>query len=152
AGPRLDLRVGINTGWVFAGRVGGKTRKDFTVIGDAVNVAARLQQGAPPGSIVIGQETFRHVEGLFEVETLPPMSAKGKSDALAAHRVVGTIAPTLRLSIPRFDFYGSPTQFVGRAAEMSRFDEVLESALAEQRPQTLTIVGAPGLGRSRVLA
>ncbi|MGZ6095857.1 MAG: protein kinase domain-containing protein, partial [Polyangiales bacterium] len=97
---KLGLRIGINTGRVFAGRVGA--RRDFTVMGDAVNVASRLQAHAPEASIVIGRDTFRHVTGLFQVEELPPVQAKGKSEPLVCYRVIATAG---REVVPSEDFY-----------------------------------------------
>jgi len=148
---RPPVTIVIHTGRVFAGRVGGTSRKDFTIIGEAVNLAARLLPSAPKGSVVIGRDTQRHVAGLFEVEPIEP--------AAAAYRVLGR-APGGR-AIPPSDFHGLPTKLVGRGSETSGltdlFDAVAaeplsETVASEQRAQLVTLVGPPGVGRSRLLA
>ncbi|MGZ3452241.1 MAG: protein kinase domain-containing protein [Polyangiales bacterium] len=142
---KLGLRIGINTGRVFAGRVGA--RRDFTVMGDAVNVASRLQAHAPEASIVIGRDTFRHVTGLFQVEELPPVQAKGKSEPLVCYRVIATAG---REVVPSEDFYGAPTKFVGRRAELERLVDVLDQTISDRRAHLVTAVAPPGAGKSRL--
>jgi class 3 adenylate cyclase/tetratricopeptide (TPR) repeat protein/tRNA A-37 threonylcarbamoyl transferase component Bud32 len=142
---KLGLRIGINTGRVFAGRVGA--RRDFTVMGDAVNVASRLQAHAPEASIVIGRDTFRHVTGLFQVEELPPVQAKGKSEPLVCYRVLATAA---RETVPSEDFYGAPTKFVGRRAELERLVDALDQTVGDRRAQLVTTVAPPGAGKTRL--
>ncbi|MBK7396858.1 MAG: tetratricopeptide repeat protein [Myxococcales bacterium] len=145
---KLTLRVGINTGRVFAGRVGGGARRDFTVMGDAVNVASRLQGHAPESSIVIGRDTFRHVTGVFQVEELAPVVAKGKSEPLACYRVIG---PEKRLvEEPQDEFYGAPTRFVGRRAEADRLADLFDQVSADRRAHLALVHGPPGAGKSRV--
>jgi class 3 adenylate cyclase/predicted ATPase/tRNA A-37 threonylcarbamoyl transferase component Bud32 len=142
---KLGLRIGINTGRVFAGRVGA--RRDFTVMGDAVNVASRLQAHAPDASIVIGRDTFRHVTGLFQVEELPPVQAKGKSEPLVCYRVIATAA---RETVPSDDFYGAPTKFVGRRAEIERLIDSLDQTVGDRRAHLVTVVAPPGVGKTRL--
>jgi adenylate cyclase len=88
--PRLDLRTGINTGSVVAGDIGSPKRKDYSVLGDAVNLAARLEsQVAKPGQIVIGEATYAEVKDHFECEYLGTFSLKGKKKEVGAYRVLG---------------------------------------------------------------
>ena len=145
---RLSLRIGINTGRVFAGRVGGATRRDFTVMGDAVNVASRLQAHAPEAAIVVGRDTYRHVTGLFQVDELPPVVAKGKSEPLICYRVVGPASQ--RAVVPQDEFYGSLTRFVGRRPDVDRLLDVIEQTMSDRRAHLVTLVATAGAGKSRL--
>src|SRR5262249_5976014 len=92
AEPVLTLHVGVNTGTVVAGAIGHDRRRDYTVLGDAVNVAARLEAAADSGEIVVGFETHRRACHAFDFEPLGELSLKGKSRPLAAYRVLGPLA------------------------------------------------------------
>jgi len=86
---QIQIRIGINTGPVIAGDIGGAGRKDYTVIGNTVNVASRLEsQIARPGDVVIGPETRRAVGSLFQTEALPGVQLKGKTELIIPHRVI----------------------------------------------------------------
>ena len=92
ARPKLDLRTGINSGTAMAGDIGSPKRKDYSVLGDAVNLAARLEsQVAKPGQIVIGEATYEQVREYFECEYLGHVSLKGKKQEVAAYRVIGDV-------------------------------------------------------------
>jgi serine/threonine protein kinase/tetratricopeptide (TPR) repeat protein len=143
---RIHARIGIDSGRVFTG--GGTAGRPLTVIGDAVNIAAELQQAAPSGAIFVGRSTFRQIVGSFHVE--PVAAAGGRLDAPAAHRLLG-LAPS-RPDLPPTDFLGHPTKFVGRASEVQAVLDAFEAVESEGRPRMLTFVGAPGAGRSRLLA
>jgi class 3 adenylate cyclase len=78
-GLSLQMRIGINTGLVVVGRIGDDLRMDYTAVGDTTNLAARLQQMAPPGSVVISAATHQHVAGFFEARDLGEMPMKGRS-------------------------------------------------------------------------
>jgi len=145
---KLSLRIGVNTGRVFAGRVGGANRKDFTVMGDAVNVASRLQSASPETSIVIGRDTYRHVTGLFQVEELPPIIAKGKSEPLLCYRVLGNASQ--RAVVPEDEFYGAPTKFVGRRGDLERLQDLLDQTTGDRRAHLVTVVGPAGAGKTRL--
>src|SRR6059058_4577562 len=82
-GTRLELRIGVNTGEVVTGT------EERLATGDAVNVAARLEQAAEPGEILLGEQTLRLVHNAVEIEPVAPVEAKGKSEPLAAYRLVG---------------------------------------------------------------
>src|SRR3989454_6013020 len=86
-GRRLALRVGANTGIAVTGAVGDK-ESEFGVLGDAVNVAARLEQAAEPGEILVGDATYRRTPGMFAYEPHPPVAAKGKTAPLVAWRLL----------------------------------------------------------------
>ena len=74
----LDIHVGINTGHVIAGEIGARGRRDYSVMGDAVNLAARLEDASPNGQIYIGPSTYRQTTALFDFEMLPPLKLQGK--------------------------------------------------------------------------
>lgn len=141
----LSLRAGIDTGWVFSGGGARGTRRDESVTGEPVNAAVRLLARVDRAGIVIGQATYRHVSGLFDLE---PLHA-GVDPKDAAYSVLGRSQQ--RGIVCQTDFHGIATKLVGRAAEMQRIDDAVETALSERRAQFLTLTGAPGLGRSRLL-
>lgn len=85
---RFDVRFGINTGRVVAGNVGSPTRMDYTVIGDSVNIASRLESGAQPNQIRIGEETFRHTKGKFKTREIGPQTLKGRSEPVIVYEVL----------------------------------------------------------------
>src|SRR5205085_1162570 len=87
-GVAFQLRVGVNSGEVVAGAIGG----GYTVIGDAVNVASRLQSAARPGSVTVGERTYRATVGAIEYRELEPLVLKGKSEPVPAWEAVRVIA------------------------------------------------------------
>ena len=89
-GISLRLRIGIHTGLVVVGTVGNDLRVDFKAVGDTVNLAARLEQLAEPGSIVVSEKTYRLVDGLFRVEALGEKSVKGKTNPVMIFSVIGS--------------------------------------------------------------
>ena len=139
-GVSLLVRIGVNTGEVVAG-----DRSDTLVTGDAVNVAARLEQAAEPGTVLIGEETFRLVRDAVAVEPVPPLEVKGKAEPLVAFRVVEVTAGVAGVA-RRLD---SP--MVGREREFARLRQTFEAAIADRSCQLFTILGTPGVGKSRLV-
>ncbi|KRT61786.1 MAG: adenylate/guanylate cyclase [Chloroflexi bacterium CSP1-4] len=140
-GVRLTNRTGVNTGEVVAGDV---TAGQRLVTGDVVNTAARLEQAAPPNEILLGDSTFRLVRDAVEIERVEPLSLKGKADPVPAYRLLavrGGEAVTRHLERP----------LVGRHKELAALDEALAAAVAERRPQLVTVLGSAGVGKSRLL-
>ena len=85
---RFQVRIGINTGVVVAGNIGSKNRMEYTVIGDAVNVASRLENAAKPNSILVGERTFEYTRNYFEFEDVGYLELKGKKRKVKAYRVI----------------------------------------------------------------
>src|SRR3989440_8509481 len=138
-GRNLALRIGINTGLAVAGAVGDK-ESEFGVLGDAVNVAARLEQAAEPGEVLVGAATYRLAPGLFAYEPHPPVAAKGKTAPLVAWRL-------LRVETEATD---RRAPLIGRESEMALLVGALEDALAG-KGHIVSIVGEAGLGKTRLV-
>jgi class 3 adenylate cyclase/tetratricopeptide (TPR) repeat protein len=134
----LQVRIGVNTGEVVAGA--GET----LVTGDAVNVAARLEQAADTGEVLIGAATERLVRSRLHAEPTEPLALKGKSEPVTAFRVL-----TLLDDVPAFT-RPIAAPFVGRREELERLEQALEAAVQARAPQLATIIGPPGIGKSRL--
>jgi predicted ATPase/class 3 adenylate cyclase len=141
-GVRLAARVGVNTGEVVAGDPSAGQR---LATGDAINVAARLEQAAPEMQVLIGEQTYRLVRHRVEVEPLEPLAVKGKSGRVPAY---------LLLAVHRADHVvvdARSTQIVGRALESARLIQEFELAVSTRSCALITIVGEAGLGKSRLI-
>src|SRR3954454_17657580 len=144
-GVSFALRVGINGGEVVAGAIGG----GYTVIGDAVNVAARLQSAAQPGRVMVGERTQRATADAIEYTELEPLILKGKSEPVPAWEAVGVIAKQpVRRAIPA----RPAAPLVGREFELELLDDLLERIEREERPHLVSVLGEAGVGKSRLLA
>jgi class 3 adenylate cyclase/tetratricopeptide (TPR) repeat protein len=140
-GVRLEARIGVNTGEVVTGEAASGER---LATGDAVNVAARLEQAAAPGQILLGEETRRLARDAIEVEPIEPFSLKGKADVVAAYRLL-QVAEDAPAYERRFD-----APLVGRREELARLRAAFGQAVAERRCQLATVLGPPGIGKSRL--
>ena len=133
----LQARIGVMTGEVVTGT------EERLATGDAVNVAARLEQAAAPGEVLIGQPTFQLVGESVEVESVEPLALKGKAEPVPAYRLVAVRAAPER----RHD-----SRFVGRARELELVRAAWARAQEERRCELVTIVGTPGVGKTRLVA
>ena len=138
---RIDTRIGVNTGEVV---VGDPSSGQSFVTGDCVNVAARLQQMAAPGEILLGDATHRRVHGAVDAEAIQPLVVRGKADAVRAWRLLGVNPGVDRIPWPE------DTPFVGRQSEIQELHRWLNDAVALRRCRLVTCIGAPGVGKSRL--
>ena len=134
----LEVRIGVNTGEVVAGT--GET----LATGDAVNVAARLEQAAEAGEVLIGSVTERLVRDAVRTEAVEPLVVKGKQEPVVAFRVLGLVDEVPAFTRP------IDAPFVGRRDELEELERALALAVETRTPQLATIVGAPGIGKSRL--
>jgi class 3 adenylate cyclase len=141
-GARIQIRTGVNTGEVVAGDSSGG--QSF-VTGDAVNVAARLEQAADPGEILIGEETHRLVRDAVRVEPVEPLELKGKAARVPAFRLLG-ITPGAPQFARRLD---SP--LVGRTEELAKLEHAFEETIGLRACRIATVVGDAGAGKSRLV-
>ncbi len=146
AGTELPVRIGVHRGPVFAGDVGPQYRRTYTVMGDTVNMAARLMGKANPGQIITTADVLDR-SPTFAAEALPPMQLKGKRAPVHAFSVVGA----RRARAGAVTGSGHQLPFVGRDAEMHTLDVMLTAARAGAGA-VVEIVGAPGIGKSRLVA
>jgi class 3 adenylate cyclase len=139
----LRVRVGVNTGEVIFAPVGPGGRRELTVMGDAVNTAARLQAAAPPEGVLLGEATHAACAHAIACEAMEPILAKGKEAPLRvwlAHGV--TSAPADRPL--------SAAPFIGRDAELELLARAWARTSGELHPQLVTLVGPPGIGKTRL--
>ena len=142
-GVRIGVRTGVHTGEVYAG---DPAQGDPFATGDAVVVAQRLEATAAPGEILVGDATIRLVRDAVTVESVPPLDLKGKSEAVIAWRLLD-VDPAAAGVARRLD---SP--LVGRTAELALLRHELELVTAERACRVATILGEPGVGKSRLAA
>src|SRR3954470_12267080 len=143
-GVTFALRVGLNTGEVLAGAVGSA----YTVTGDTVNVASRLQTAASPGTVTVGERTMRATSEAIRYDELEPLTLKGKSEPVPAWEAVGLISEqaVVRAASSR------EAPLVGRDYEIGTIECLYERVMREGRPHLVTLIGEAGVGKSRLLA
>ncbi|MGZ4124612.1 MAG: ATP-binding protein [Actinomycetota bacterium] len=139
----LQIRVAVNTGEAVVA-LGEGPQVGEAVAGDVVNTASRMQPLAPPGGVVIGEATYRHVRDRFVAERLPPSRVKGKAEPIIVWQVFGERDPGTTARV-------STTSFVGREHELRLLEEVLDRATTTSTPQVATITGEAGIGKSRLV-
>jgi ABC-type oligopeptide transport system substrate-binding subunit/class 3 adenylate cyclase len=143
----FGVRVGIHTGQVVVGEVGADLRMEYTAMGEAPNLAARLEGAAEPGTVLISGATHRFVKPLLETEALEPIKVKGWEEPVAIYRVFAARDEVYKVrGIP-----GLESPLVGREAECAALQESLERLQAGVGG-IVTIVGEAGLGKSRLVA
>jgi class 3 adenylate cyclase/tetratricopeptide (TPR) repeat protein len=139
----LQVRIGINTGEAV---IAADRRETETVVGDVVNTASRLEGVAPVGGVVVGEPTFRATRRVFDYQPLPLVRVKGKAEPLAIWRAISARS---RLGVISDQTPASP--FLGRATELEQLQATYTRTRDEALVQLVTIVGEPGVGKSRLV-
>ncbi len=145
-GFALRMRIGLNTGEVLAGLVGGVEHKDYTVMGDAVNLASRLEHACPVGRILISADTARPLHALFEFEPPQQITVKGKVEPVTVYIVIGSRIERGRVR----GFANLSAPMIGREAELVELQAIGETAFSARRWQIATVTGEAGVGKSRL--
>jgi class 3 adenylate cyclase/ketosteroid isomerase-like protein len=130
----LGLRVGINTGEIVL------ADGDADLVGDAINVAARLEAACTPGEVLVGEETWRLTRSRVEYEVLGEVDVKGRDEAVATFRVLADAVEDDEQATP----------FVGRVEELARLRAVFDEAVGSEVARLATVIGAPGVGKTRI--
>ncbi|HEU5297016.1 MAG TPA: adenylate/guanylate cyclase domain-containing protein, partial [Burkholderiaceae bacterium] len=142
----FNIRVGLHTGDVL---LGGGVDAEASIRGIAVSIAARMEQSAPPGTLRISQDTYRHVRGMFQVEVQPAIELKGLDQPFSTYLVMRAMPS--RLQVKARGIEGVETRMIGRDAELAVLRESFERAFVERQPSAVIVVAEAGIGKSRLL-
>jgi class 3 adenylate cyclase/tetratricopeptide (TPR) repeat protein len=145
-GIPIQIRVGLNSGDVVVRSIGSDLKMDYTAVGQTTHLAARMEQLATPGSILITAETLRLAEGYVEVKSLGPVNIKGLSEPVEAYEVAGAGPARSRMEAAAAR---GLSRFVGRDDEIHALQQALEKA-GVGHGQIVAVVGEPGVGKSRL--
>lgn len=139
-GLRIALRIGVNTGLVVAGAVGGHEKREYTVLGETVNLAQRMEACATVGTVLVTEETYRLTSHAFRFARKPSVSLSGRSQPIACHELLGPSEVPL----------DQGDVFIGRQDEQSRLGQLWNTAQSG-RPQALVVQGEAGVGKTALL-
>lgn len=142
----FNLRVGVNTGQVV---LGGGIEAENSAVGMTINLAARMESSAPSGGLLISYETYRHVRGLFDMQAQPLITVKGKDEPIQTYLVLG--ARQLEFRNTGRGVEGVETRMIGRTDELQRLQSYFSDTVQNAETHLVTIVGDPGVGKSRLL-
>lgn len=145
-GRDLSIHIGINTGSVIVGGLGGNGLMNYTAIGDSVNMARRLEENAPPGHILVSEVVHRQTHRLFNFESLPPLWLKNVSHGVTAFRVIS--AKTKAVSMRGIEGLFAP--MIGREEEYSRITHMVDQLASKKVGGVILVVGEGGMGKSRL--
>lgn len=140
----LGLHIGINTGEVMGGLMGPEDRRDYTVMGDTVNTASRLESAAPSGTILVGEETWRATKQIIRYKAVTEIFAKGKTNPVRSWEALGIIKDADRSK-------QASTLFLGRDEETGILHGIWSKTVRDSQPHLITVIAEPGVGKSRLL-
>jgi predicted ATPase/class 3 adenylate cyclase len=146
-GTPVQIRVGLNSGEVVVRSIGSDLHMDYTAVGQTTHLAARMEQVAKPGSVLVTGDTLALAEGYVQVKPLGAVTVKGLETAMQAYELIGTGPARSRLQASAAR---GLTRFVGRASELQQLAQALDRAIAGHG-QTVAVVGEAGVGKSRLL-
>ncbi|HIE06112.1 MAG TPA: tetratricopeptide repeat protein [bacterium (Candidatus Stahlbacteria)] len=142
----IKLHTGVNTGMVIVEQIGiGKT-SEYTIMGDTVNLASRLQCLAHPGEILVGFETWRRTKGLFNFDEIGAIDVKGKKEPVRTFRFTGLKEKRGKIR----GIKGVEPPMIGRQEELAELSEAVRSYCHKRRDRTILITGEPGIGKTRL--
>ena len=141
------VQIGVTYGRMYAGAYGGKTRRTYGVLGDAVNLSARLMQAAQPGQILVDDNAYAQASNSFLWETLPGIHVKGKSDLISLNRLIGL--QTHRALRSLNNLYPQPP--IGREETLTQLNNAT-TLLGEGKGQIIRLVGDAGMGKTHIAA
>ncbi len=145
-GIEIDVRIGINTGLVVVGEIGTDLRVEYTAMGDAINIASRMESTAEAGTIQVTQNTFKHISYLFDVEKIGRVEVKGKSDPITTYKILNQ-----KQSMDKNKKYTDrESVFVGRDEELNRLNIMLDE-VEKGMGNICWIAGEAGIGKSRLV-
>ncbi len=144
---KLHVRVGINTGPAVIGEVGSDLRVEYTAMGDAVNLAARMEQTAQPGTVQISAHTYKLIAPLFQVKDIGKIAVKGREQPVQAYQVIGRKSDPGR----QRGLEGLETPLLGREADLQTLQNIL-LGLSQGKGRVVSVIGEAGLGKSRLIS
>ncbi len=146
-GAPLQIRIGINSGPAVAGIIGTDQQAAYTVIGETVNLAARLQSAARPGGILVSSRVYQQTRALFDYQTSGTTHVKGFDQPILVFEVISNRAEPL----PMRGIAGIATALLGRDDEMEHLHQMLSAFLGDRRGRLITVQGEAGLGKTRLV-
>ncbi len=147
-GVTVKMRIGINHGEVIAGSIGSQDRMDFTVIGSAVNLAARLEHAAEPGSVLVSRSVYQRTYRLFEFQAQPPLELKGIAEPVENWLALGPKAQPA----PIRGLEGLSAPMIGRDEELRSLQAASRELIAHGTGRLILVTGEAGIGKSRLIA
>ncbi len=144
----LRMRIGVHMGTVILGALGPDGAQEYTVVGEAVNLAARLEQSAEPGTILVSAPVYQRTWPLFNFEPQPPLIVKGLPEAVEAYRLIG---PRLRPGRVR-GVPGLYAPIIGRDQQVEQLQAILAALVRDKRGQVVLISGEAGVGKTRLVS
>ncbi|NNJ10307.1 AAA family ATPase [Chloroflexales bacterium ZM16-3] len=146
-GASFQVRIGLNSGPLVAGMIGGERHGEYTVLGDSVNLASRLEKAAEPGTVLVSASTYARTAPLFSFQPMPPLSVKGVSEPLQTYRPLGPAAQPGSLR----GIAGLHAPLIGRATDLDQLRSHIGAICDDRRRRVALISGEAGVGKSRLV-